>query len=241
MRGGHAELLAKRIPQARLVEPPGEDHLWYAGDVEALFDRIETFLTGARAHAGSGRVLTSARRAPRRRGRITRRRRRRLGRSHWRANRRPGRPGRDPCLGLRPAARCRVGDPLPQPGKTRAQGRPRGVGHPPGRIRCVTQRLRPDRAGRSVALRVVPGDRRAMTMQNPRPTVLEMRLARNRGFSGVVALDRENRLVHADPVAAERAQQELSSLHGLPRVQYVAGERIGSRPPPAHGMLLTSR
>jgi class 3 adenylate cyclase len=59
VREGHAELLAKQIPQAQLVELPGDDHLWYAGDVEALFDQIETFLTGARATASVRRVLTT--------------------------------------------------------------------------------------------------------------------------------------------------------------------------------------
>lgn len=57
VRAGHAELLAKRIPQASLVELPGEDHVWYAGDVEILFDRIEAFLTGVHAEASGSRVL----------------------------------------------------------------------------------------------------------------------------------------------------------------------------------------
>ena len=59
MRSGHAELLAERIPQAQRVELPGADHVWYAGDVEGLFDQIETFLTGARAQLRGTRVLTT--------------------------------------------------------------------------------------------------------------------------------------------------------------------------------------
>ena len=59
VRGGHAQLLAERIPNAELVELPGDDHLWYAGDVGELFDQIETFLTGVRADVRGGRVLTT--------------------------------------------------------------------------------------------------------------------------------------------------------------------------------------
>lgn len=40
--------LADHIPEARYVELPGEDHLFYVGDVDALADEIEDFLTGAR-------------------------------------------------------------------------------------------------------------------------------------------------------------------------------------------------
>ncbi len=56
---GHAELLARQIPDAHLVNLPGEDHLWFAGDVEALFDEIAAFLTGVRAQPSSERVLTT--------------------------------------------------------------------------------------------------------------------------------------------------------------------------------------
>jgi class 3 adenylate cyclase len=59
VREGHAELLANQIQHAQLVELPGEDHVWYAGDVEALFDQIESFVTGARARTSGGRVLTT--------------------------------------------------------------------------------------------------------------------------------------------------------------------------------------
>ena len=59
VRSGHGEMLAERIPHAKLVELPGADHVWYAGDVEVLFDQIEAFLTGVRAQASGARVLTT--------------------------------------------------------------------------------------------------------------------------------------------------------------------------------------
>jgi pimeloyl-ACP methyl ester carboxylesterase len=54
--GGHgrswpvegARYIAKRIPAARLVELEGGDHFPFAGDVDALIDEVESFLTGAR-------------------------------------------------------------------------------------------------------------------------------------------------------------------------------------------------
>lgn len=39
--------LAQRIPGAKYVELAGEDHLFFLGDVDALVDEIEDFLTGA--------------------------------------------------------------------------------------------------------------------------------------------------------------------------------------------------
>jgi DNA-binding SARP family transcriptional activator/pimeloyl-ACP methyl ester carboxylesterase len=59
VRKGHVRYLAEHIPHARLVELPGEDNLWYAGDTEALFDQIEAFLTGAQTTTTSTRVLTT--------------------------------------------------------------------------------------------------------------------------------------------------------------------------------------
>jgi class 3 adenylate cyclase/pimeloyl-ACP methyl ester carboxylesterase len=44
-----ARYIAERIPGARLVELDGCDHFPYAGDVDALIDEVESFLTGARA------------------------------------------------------------------------------------------------------------------------------------------------------------------------------------------------
>ncbi len=48
-----ARYLAARIPDARLVELDGVDHLPYLGDTEVLLGEIEEFMTGTR---GSGRV-----------------------------------------------------------------------------------------------------------------------------------------------------------------------------------------
>jgi class 3 adenylate cyclase len=40
--------LAEQIPGARYVELPGDDHLPFAGDVDALLDEVEEFLVGSR-------------------------------------------------------------------------------------------------------------------------------------------------------------------------------------------------
>jgi class 3 adenylate cyclase len=59
VRDGHARLIAERVPDARLVELEGDDNAWFSGDVDALFDEIEQFLTGV-GRAGSGnRVLST--------------------------------------------------------------------------------------------------------------------------------------------------------------------------------------
>jgi pimeloyl-ACP methyl ester carboxylesterase len=51
--------LARMIPGANLVELPGEDHLPYLDDAEAILDEIEEFLTGVRRHAETERVLAT--------------------------------------------------------------------------------------------------------------------------------------------------------------------------------------
>ncbi len=51
--------LAEHIPGSRLVELPGNDHLPVYGDVDAIADEIQEFLTGARSHAQSDRVLAT--------------------------------------------------------------------------------------------------------------------------------------------------------------------------------------
>jgi tRNA A-37 threonylcarbamoyl transferase component Bud32 len=43
-----ARYIAARIPGAKLVELPGEDHLWWVGDSDRVLGEIEQFLTGAR-------------------------------------------------------------------------------------------------------------------------------------------------------------------------------------------------
>jgi pimeloyl-ACP methyl ester carboxylesterase/DNA-binding winged helix-turn-helix (wHTH) protein len=51
--------VASRIPGARFVELPGEDHLPFVGDQERLFDEIERFVTGAEPTAPLDRVLAT--------------------------------------------------------------------------------------------------------------------------------------------------------------------------------------
>jgi class 3 adenylate cyclase len=50
---------AARIPGASLVELTGEDHLPWIGDSDAVLGEIEQFLTGARTHPPSDRVLAT--------------------------------------------------------------------------------------------------------------------------------------------------------------------------------------
>lgn len=51
--------VADRIDGARFVELAGEDHLYWAGDVDALADEIERFLTGATVVSVSDRALAT--------------------------------------------------------------------------------------------------------------------------------------------------------------------------------------
>jgi pimeloyl-ACP methyl ester carboxylesterase len=51
--------LAANIPGARLVELPGDDHSPYAGDMDAIIDETEEFLTGVRHDAAPDRVLAT--------------------------------------------------------------------------------------------------------------------------------------------------------------------------------------
>ena len=53
----HGRFLAKQIPNARYVEVPGDDHVPYLGDSDAIVDEIEEFLTGARHGAAVDRLL----------------------------------------------------------------------------------------------------------------------------------------------------------------------------------------
>jgi pimeloyl-ACP methyl ester carboxylesterase/DNA-binding CsgD family transcriptional regulator len=43
---GHARYLARHVPNATYVELPGSDHRPWVGDVDAIVDEIEIFLTG---------------------------------------------------------------------------------------------------------------------------------------------------------------------------------------------------
>jgi class 3 adenylate cyclase len=55
----HGRALAGGVPGATLVELPGEDHLFHAGDTEAMVGEIEEFLTGVRSTADPDRVLAT--------------------------------------------------------------------------------------------------------------------------------------------------------------------------------------
>jgi len=59
IRLGAGRYLAEHIPGARFVVLPGADHSLYSGDVDAVVDEIEEFLTGARTGA-EGDVLTAS-------------------------------------------------------------------------------------------------------------------------------------------------------------------------------------
>ena len=54
-----ARLMAEMIPDVKLIELPGRDHLPFVGDWEVLIDEIEEFLTGARPARTSARVLAT--------------------------------------------------------------------------------------------------------------------------------------------------------------------------------------
>jgi class 3 adenylate cyclase len=54
---GHARYLAEHIPGARLVEVPGRDYLWFAGDPTPVLDEVQEFLTGVREQAVPDRLL----------------------------------------------------------------------------------------------------------------------------------------------------------------------------------------
>jgi class 3 adenylate cyclase len=56
---GGARFLAERIPGARLVELPGEDHHPWLGDSDAIVDEMEEFLTGVRPAVEPDRVLAT--------------------------------------------------------------------------------------------------------------------------------------------------------------------------------------
>ncbi len=56
---GGARYIASRIAGAKYIELPGDDHLPFVGDQEAILDEIEEFLTGARQHAELDRVLAT--------------------------------------------------------------------------------------------------------------------------------------------------------------------------------------
>jgi hypothetical protein len=52
--------VGERIPRAKVVELPGDNHMPWLGDEEAALDEIEEFLTGSRPHP---RSIASSRRS----------------------------------------------------------------------------------------------------------------------------------------------------------------------------------
>jgi DNA-binding CsgD family transcriptional regulator len=56
---GGARYMAERIPRATYVELPGNDHLVFAGDQEAVLGEIEQFLTGVRPATEPDSVLAT--------------------------------------------------------------------------------------------------------------------------------------------------------------------------------------
>jgi DNA-binding SARP family transcriptional activator/pimeloyl-ACP methyl ester carboxylesterase len=56
---GHGRYLAEHIPNARFVELPGADDLYWIGDTDQMLDEIEEFLTGARRSHEIDRVLAT--------------------------------------------------------------------------------------------------------------------------------------------------------------------------------------
>jgi class 3 adenylate cyclase len=59
IRVGHGRYLAAHIPAAKYVELPGDDHLFFVGDSEAMLAEIEEFLTGVRPVPEIDRVLAT--------------------------------------------------------------------------------------------------------------------------------------------------------------------------------------
>jgi pimeloyl-ACP methyl ester carboxylesterase len=55
----HGRYLAERIPGAKYVELPGDDHLAFVGDMDRVVNEIEGFLTGVRHEGESDRVLAT--------------------------------------------------------------------------------------------------------------------------------------------------------------------------------------
>jgi pimeloyl-ACP methyl ester carboxylesterase len=56
---GYARELTRLIPSAALVELPGEDHLGFTGDQDAILDEVEEFVTGTRPQRAPERVLAT--------------------------------------------------------------------------------------------------------------------------------------------------------------------------------------
>jgi DNA-binding SARP family transcriptional activator/class 3 adenylate cyclase len=58
-RATHGRYLAAHIPEARYIELPGGDDLYWVGDADTMLDEIEEFLTGVRSGPRSDRILAT--------------------------------------------------------------------------------------------------------------------------------------------------------------------------------------
>ncbi len=55
----HSRYLAQHIQGAKFVELPGQDHLFFIGDADAMLDEIQEFLTGTREPGEPDRILAT--------------------------------------------------------------------------------------------------------------------------------------------------------------------------------------
>jgi pimeloyl-ACP methyl ester carboxylesterase len=59
MSVAHSRYLAQHIQGAKFVELPGQDHLFFLGDADAMLDEIQEFLTGTRVPGEPDRILAT--------------------------------------------------------------------------------------------------------------------------------------------------------------------------------------
>ena len=59
IRVGHGRYLQAHIRGSRYIELPGNDHFFWVGDIGAIFDEVEEFLTGRRSSHDTDRVLAT--------------------------------------------------------------------------------------------------------------------------------------------------------------------------------------
>ena len=57
IRAACGHYMAERIPEARYIELPGDDHLPWVGKADDILDEVQAFLTGVRQRPQSDRVL----------------------------------------------------------------------------------------------------------------------------------------------------------------------------------------
>jgi class 3 adenylate cyclase len=55
----HGRYLAEHVPDARLIEQPGDDHLPWLGDADGMLEAIEEFVTGSRHRVDENRILAT--------------------------------------------------------------------------------------------------------------------------------------------------------------------------------------